>query len=187
MARVIDFISISAALTVGAQIPLGENDYVITGQFANSLLGSVNGTPSVLFPLANVPSGVSRRGGGFALIPAACVSYEYAGERWEQASAVLECSEANLLHTFVVLAADIIDRAARSQSDFTWQRLVEWVEEWQSLLGKKQLLTAEQQLGLWGELWFISQAAQPDLLVAASHRHPKTNPLISISVTQASR
>jgi hypothetical protein len=169
--------AVSAALSVSATAPLGQNDYVISGQFGSSLVGhSRDGIPSVLFPLASVPTGVARRGGGFALIPADRVSYEYAGNRWEQASAVLECSETNLLNTFVVLAADIIDRAARSEKEFTWQRLVGWVEEWQSLLGKKLLLTAEQQLGLWGELWVIAHAAQPDLLVAA-WRGPEDEPI----------
>jgi hypothetical protein len=42
-----------------------------------------------------------------------------------------------------------------------------WVEEWQFLLGRKHLLSPEQQLGLWGELWVMSRAVNTDSLFGA--------------------
>jgi len=67
----------------------------------------------------------------------------------------------------LVLVVDIARRLGFSGSDTTWQKVLACVEEWQTLLARRPVLTVEQQLGLWGELWIISNAADPDLLVAA--------------------
>jgi hypothetical protein len=40
------------------------------------------------------------------------------------------------------------------------------VEEWQTLLAQGTALSGDQQLGLWGELWLISNARDPDRVIA---------------------
>jgi hypothetical protein len=121
----------------------------------------------LLMPLKTVPSAPGRRGGGFSLNPVTRVAFDYEGRRWEQPAATLECVELHLLDAFLVLVADIARRLASSPIEVTWQAIVGWVEEWQSLLARRPVLTPEQQLGLWGELWAISNSDNRDVLIAA--------------------
>lgn len=126
-----------------------------------------SGAPALLIPLDVAPVSVGRRGGGFALNPVSRVAFEHAGRRWEQAAATLECTESNLLETFLVLVVDIAGRLVSTGREVGWPTVLAWVEEWQMLLARRAVLTPEQQLGLWGELWIISKAVNPDPLVAA--------------------
>lgn len=126
-----------------------------------------SGAPTFLVPLSISPSSVGRRGGGFALRPVPRVAFNYRERRWEQAAASLECTEAELLDTFLVLVLDLAKRLETARIDAYWRTILVWVEEWQTLLGRRTALTPEQQLGLWGELWMVSKAAEPDLLIAA--------------------
>jgi hypothetical protein len=93
--------------------------------------------------------------------------FEYADRRWEQAAATLECTESHLVDTFLILVLDLVRRLGTLNAEIDWQTIVGWVEEWQTLLARRPALTPEQQLGLWGELWVISNAVEIDGLVAA--------------------
>lgn len=152
---------------VSGPSPDESSDYRIATSVGRAFLASArSGAPTLLIPLAAVPVSVGRRGGGFSLHPVARVIFEHAGRRWEQPAATLECTEAHLVDVFLVLVVDIGRRLASLDSDVTWDRVVAWVEEWQMLLARRALLTIEQQLGLWGELWIIANAVNVDALVA---------------------
>jgi hypothetical protein len=69
------------------------------------------------------------------------------------------------LETFIVLCADLLARLKAAEGVADWAAITKWVDEWQALLGKKALLTPEQELGLWGELWVVAQSANPDPLI----------------------
>jgi hypothetical protein len=62
---------------------------------------------------------------------------------------------------------DLAKRLNELCSDATWSSVLGWVEEWQLLLGRPNVMSEEQQLGLWGELWLISKSTRPDSLLAA--------------------
>jgi hypothetical protein len=157
-----------AIAAVGTPSPGEPNDYRIATAVGPAFLArGRSGTPTLLIPLDVAPVTVGRRGGGFSLNPATRVAFEYAGRRWEQAAAALECTESELVDTFLVLVLDISRRLASAATDVTWPTILAWVEEWQMLLARRAVLTPEQQLGLWGELWVISKAANPDRLVVA--------------------
>jgi hypothetical protein len=144
------------------------NDYRIATSVGPAFLARArSGAPTLLIPLDATPVTVGRRGGGFALNPATRVAFEYAGRRWEQAAAALECTEPQLVDAFLVLVMDIGRRLASAAGETSWPTILALVEEWQMLLARRAVLTAEQQLGLWGELWVISKAVNPDPLVAA--------------------
>ena len=144
------------------------NDYRIATSVGPAFLArSRSGAPTLLIPLDVAPVTVGRRGGGFSLNPATRVAFEHAGRRWEQAAATLECTESNLVDAFYVLVLDIVRRLASVAGEISWPTILAWVEEWQMLLARRAVLTPEQQLGLWGELWVISKAVNPDPLVAA--------------------
>jgi hypothetical protein len=54
-----------------------------------------------------------------------------------------------------------------SPSQVTWTDVLGWLDEWQALLNRRSVLTTEQQLGLWGELWLVSRAAHSEMIVNA--------------------
>ena len=144
------------------------NDYRIATSVGPAFLARArSGAPTLLIPLDVAPITVGRRGGGFSLAPATRVAFEYGGRRWEQPAATLECTESKLADAFFVLVMDICRRLTSAASGTTWPTILALVEEWQTLLARRAALTPEQQLGLWGELWVISKAVNPDLLVAA--------------------
>jgi hypothetical protein len=123
--------------------------------------------PTLLIPLSSAPDVAGRRGGGFSLSPVGRVVFEYEDRHWEQAAATLECTESHLVDTFLILVLDIVRRLGTASAPIDWQTVVAWVDEWQTLLARRPALTAEQQLGLWGELWVISNALRVDGLLAA--------------------
>lgn len=156
-----------ALAAIGTPSADDANDYRIATSVGPAFLARArSGAPTLLIPLDFAPVTVGRRGGGFSLTPAPRVAFEHAGRRWEQAAATLECTESNLVDAFFVLVVDIARRLAAA-GEISWPTILAWVEEWQMLLARRAALTAEQQLGLWGELWVISKAANPDPLVTA--------------------
>jgi hypothetical protein len=154
-----------------------ENDYRIFASFGPVYVSrSRAGTVSLLIALDSCSPQSSRSGGGFTLISAEIVTFEHAGTRWQQPAAVLDCTDTSLLGTFAVLCADISRLLLLDESARTWKALVAWVEAWQFLLGRKPQMSAQKELGLWGELWLIKQAADPNLLLE-SWRGPERAPL----------
>jgi hypothetical protein len=96
------------------------------------------------------------------------VEFVFGDRTWTQPAAVLECSDAAVLDVFAVLAIDVAARVtAATGEDPAWQDVARIVDEWYSLLARRSRLSNEAEIGLWGELWFISQAADPDRLIAA--------------------
>src|SRR5882672_10105051 len=154
-----------------------ENDYRIFASLGPVYVSrSRGGTVSLLIALDSCSAQSSRSGGGFTLISAEIVTFEYAGTRWQQPAAVLECTDASLLGTFAVLCADLGRLLLSNESARTWKALVAWVEAWQFLLGRKPQMSAQKELGLWGELWLVKQAVDPNLLLE-SWRGPERAPL----------
>jgi hypothetical protein len=143
------------------------DDYRIAAALGQAFLARARSSgPTMLIPLPVAPPGVGRRGGGFSLTPASRVAFDFGGRRWEQAAAALECTDLQLLDAFLVLVVDIARRLTFGQGDVAWSTILSWVEEWQALLGRRSVMSPEQQLGLWGELWILSKAVTPDSLIA---------------------
>lgn len=155
--------------SVDAPSPDDAEDYAIAKSAGCGYLAIArSGAPTFLVPLLTTPwIGVGRSGGGFALRPASRVSFRYESKQWEAAAAALECTDAELMDTFCVLVLDLIKRLDVSPQEITWSSILAWLDEWQALLGRRGGLTTEQQLGLWGELWLLSQTDHPDRLVDA--------------------
>jgi Putative PD-(D/E)XK family member, (DUF4420) len=124
-------------------------------------------TVTLLIPLAAASGAVARSGGGFTLTSAPRVAFDHGGRRWEQSAAILECTQEKLADAFLVLVTDVARRLPSSAEEITWPKIISWVEEWQALLSRRTTLSVEEQLGLWGELWLMSQAKDADRLFAA--------------------
>jgi hypothetical protein len=165
---------------LGAVRALGRDDaedYQIAAAVGTAFLARTrSAAPALLIPLDAAPTAAGRRGGGFALIAAGCVAFNHSGRHWEQPAAALECTDPDLLETFLVLVVDLIKRLTSSSEAVTWPTILAWVEDWQALLARRTTLTTEQQLGLWGELWLITNAINPDQLIAA-WRGPEREPV----------
>lgn len=145
-----------------------EEDYRIAASIGCAYLArSRSGTATVLIPLASETAAIGRRGGGFALNPVSIVAFNYAGRRWDQPAACLECTDLALTDTFFVLVLDLVRRFESIDPTRRWTATLEWLEEWQSLLARRSLMTTEQQLGLWGELWFMAESSNVDVLLSA--------------------
>lgn len=157
-----------AVAAVDAPSPGDADDYRIAASVGPAFLARArSGAPTLLIPLAIAPATVGRRGGGFSLAPVASIAFAYGGRRWEQPAATFECTDAQLVDVFLILVSDLARRLASAAGETRWSTILSWVEEWQVLLGRRAVLTAEQQLGLWGELWVISNAVDADSIVAA--------------------
>jgi Putative PD-(D/E)XK family member, (DUF4420) len=134
------------------------------------------GPPTLLVPLRSAEHTVGRSGGGFTLAAAPHVIFDHSGHRWEQPAAILDCTDERLADTFLVLVTDLARRMTSNNEEITWSKIVTWVEEWQMLLGRRARLSAEEQLGLWGELWVLSKAVEVDRLFLA-WRGPEREPV----------
>ena len=152
-------------------------DYRIAAAIGPALLSrGRNGMPTLLIPLTLTTEAVGRHGGGFSLTSTGRVAFRHDDHRWEQSAAILTCTDAALEDTFMILVLDIAQRLTSTSEAITWSKILSWVEDWQTLLGRRAGLTPEEQLGLWGELWVMSRATVPDALFAA-WRGPDREPV----------
>ena len=144
------------------------SDYRIAATLGAAFLARArSGRVTLLVPLSQVGGAVGRSGGGFTLSSAPQVAFAHDGREWDQASAILECTDDQLADSFLVLVLDLARRMDSISGEITWPLILAWVEEWQYFLGRKNLLSPEQQLGLWGELWVIARASDTDSLFGA--------------------
>jgi hypothetical protein len=143
-------------------------DYQIAAGLGTAFLARGRaGRVTLLVPLPRAGGAVGRSGGGFTLSSAPRVAFAHSGRNWDQATAILECTDDKLADAFLVLVLDLTRRMDSISAGITWPVILSWVEEWQILLGRKQVLSPEQQLGLWGELWVMSRATNMDSLFGA--------------------
>jgi hypothetical protein len=99
------------------------------------------------------------------LRPASEVEFSYGGRKWKQPAAILECRDPLVLDAFTVLALDVAGRSSESRSP-KWEDVARLVDEWYALLARRRDLSQEDEIGTWGEVWFLSQASDPDRLAS---------------------
>jgi len=141
----------------GSRSPEG-TDYVLGAEIeAGYAALSRDGLPAFVLPIARLDSdAVGRRASGCELIGLPSTRLVF-GERDSIGPAgALVCLDPALTEAFAVLLMDVARRVHEAGN--TWASLVTFVEEWQTLLSSRGKPSPETELGLWGELWFISQA-----------------------------
>lgn len=152
-------------------------DYRIVKRLGSGYLATDrDGIPAYLIPLSEPASRVGRMGGGFSLNYATDVSYNFAGQMWRQTSAVLSCTDCQLVNSFLALVIDLQNRLQAQTAVVLWSDLITWLDEWQALLLRESSLSAEAELGLWAELWLLSKSNDCDLLFSA-WRGPDDDPV----------
>jgi Putative PD-(D/E)XK family member, (DUF4420) len=131
-------------------------DYVLVREFEGAYAArSRDGLPTLLVPLSSAPVGsIGRSTEGLELASHSSTRFHQTGKSWEGPAAALICRNPELLDSFAVLATDVL---AKTREAKTWTSVLSAVEQWLSLLTPKGRPTAEAELGLWGELWFLSR------------------------------
>lgn len=142
-----------------------DSDYVVLGKLEGAYAGrSASGLPALLIPLAVHSEGsTGRRASGFELIPHRATKLVVGSVEVTGPAAALVCVDPSLIETFAVLAADVA-RRARDEGAI-WSNLIAIVEEWQTLLTPRGRPSPEAEAGLWGELWFATQADDIDRIL----------------------
>jgi len=162
-----------------AKAPTDVDYSIVAADGANSrvahLAVSRRGTFALLVPLARVGGETTRLTQGVALHGASVVEFARGAERWRAPAAVIECREAGLLRTFAAMAAALVERLERTTSP-SWPLVTSLFAEWERLLGRRQVLTGESELGLWGELWCLARTSRPAELLEA-WRGPEAEPV----------
>jgi hypothetical protein len=146
------------------EAPGGGHDFVLMQAFGRCYAArNRRGEPAFVVPLSMVPPGaVGRTGAGFELTAHPSLHFEFEGKSWDGAAAALSLKDVDVVESFAVLAADVIQRLGE---DARWADVVAIVSEWQELFAPRGKPTAEAELGLWGELWFIAGSLDVDTML----------------------
>lgn len=144
----------------------GSADYTLLAEIEGAFAArSRAGLPALVFPMTDVGAApFGRRASGCELLAHSSTRLVFQGRDTVGPAAALLCIDPQLVDAFVVLAVDAAKRLRETGG--SWASLQAIVEEWQSLLAPRGRPSAEAEMGLWGELWFLSQAADIDKAIA---------------------
>jgi hypothetical protein len=160
--------SIAALRGVWSSVPgkSGNADYTLLAEIEGAFAArSRAGLPAVVFPMEDVGTApFGRRASGCELLAHSETRFVFQGRDTVGPAAALLCIDPLLVDAFVVLAVDAAKRLRASGG--SWASLQAIVEEWQSLLAPRGRPSAETEMGLWGELWFLSQSADIERAIA---------------------
>lgn len=135
--------------------------YCIASRFGDGYAGrAASGRPAVLIPVSPIRGHPGFISDGVTLKFDDAVHFEIGPSSFTSAAAVLECAQPELLTTFCVLAIDIVSRiGTHTKHDLPNPRDVsDALVRWERLLRAKRELAAEEERGLWGELWMLTRA-----------------------------
>ena len=137
---------------------MADADYRLLAEVEDAFIArSRAGLPALVVPIRDLGMApVGRRASGCELIGHSSTRTVFQGRHAVGPAAALLCIDPELLDAFAVLAVDVAKRVRESGG--TWASMLAAVEEWQTLLAPRGLPSAEAEQGLWGELWFLSQA-----------------------------
>jgi hypothetical protein len=151
-------------------VPSG-SDYALLAELGCGFVGrSSGGLPAFVLPLPDLPDVAGRRTAGSELLAHRETRLSFGRTDTVSSAAALVCTDSELVDAFAVLVTDLATRIQSSGA--SWEIVLACVEEWQSLLAPRPRMSAEAELGLWGELWFIHQADDPNT-VLGSWRGPE--------------
>lgn len=153
--------------------PASSADQFVLAELGTNLFLSRThqGNPAlvVTFSLGmNLPRGLETKGLRLAFYPAFAV--QLAGTTTTAPCGLLYCVDPAQEWPFCVMAAGMV---ARLLTEPAWlarpSALLRHVSDWQSLLARDRGLTAEEEVGLWGELCLLLETPSP--ATAISHWH----------------
>lgn len=124
------------------------------------------GWPALIVPVRTVTADNVRLTHGLAFRALVGVELSDGVERWTRPAAVLECREPQLARTFSAMAAAFAARIAQHRPA-TLEFVSGLLTEWEDLLSRRGLLSAEKEIGLWAELWLVSRTRKSGALLDA--------------------
>jgi hypothetical protein len=128
---------------------------------------SENGRIALLVPTTDTRPPAERATGDVVLSFQSGVRFDLPNEAFESNAAVVECANDDLTETFRVLAKDVSRRVDARTLRPTPQEVSQALARWEELLRAKRVLSRDEEIGLWGELWLLLELPDPDLAVAA--------------------
>lgn len=137
--------------------------YVVTAEVSGSYRArTAGGNRILLIPITDARPPLDRVTGDILLSFRQSVRFELAGEGFESSAAIVECANEALENTFDVLADDLARSLRADQQRPPPQRVSQELSRWEALLRSKRHLSREEEVGLWGELWFLSSLPNAD-------------------------
>jgi hypothetical protein len=148
----------------GTSAPRYRIDEDIEGSF---LATSETGRIALLVPTTETRPPAERASGDVILSFPAKVRFQLTASAFEANAAVVECANDDLAQTFRVMALDVAQRVRARTLRPTPQEVSQALLRWEELLRAKRTLSREEEIGLWGELWLMSQLPELSLAVAS--------------------
>lgn len=130
------------------------------------LATSEGGRIALLVPTTETRPPAERATGDVVLSFQSAVRFDLPQESFESNAAVVECANEDLVETFRVLAMDVSRRLDARTLRPTPQEVSQALARWEELLRAKRMLSRDEEIGLWGELWLLLQLPDPNLAVA---------------------
>lgn len=119
------------------------------------------GRLTLLVPVTETRAPLDRATGDVVLSFRPSVQFDVPGKAFKSNAAIIECANEALGETFHVLAEDVARRVVADSARPAPQDVSQALARWEELLRAKRSLSREEELGLWGELWFLLEL--PDI------------------------
>ncbi len=153
------------AFSTASQPP--DADYAIIHVGANAHVARArSGAAALLVPLDDVGSEMIRQTSALSFRTLQAVEFARDDQRSLCPAAVIECTNPQLLRTFCAMVAALFARIEGAPPP-TRRAVESYFAEWERLFQQRQRLSAESELGLWGELWLLAQSTRLKELLAA--------------------
>jgi len=119
---------------------------------------------------------LDRATGSVTISFQAKVLFELRKTKFESPAAILTCLNDGLSATFRVLAGEIAIEADAKKTRPAARLVSRLFGSWEELLRRRRSLSHEEEIGLWGELWFLLRAPNLDRAIAV-WRGPSGEPI----------
>jgi len=142
-------------------------EHKLVEEHSGSFLGiNPSGQPVLLVPTTDERPPLDRATGNVAISFRTGVRFELRKKKFDAPAAVLTCLSERLIQTFRPLALDIAKQASADTNRPSPVRISRLFASWEELLRRRKLLSPEEELGLWGELWFVLKTPNVDTAIA---------------------
>jgi len=145
----------------------GSATHVIEEEISGSYRARTpDGHSLLLVPVTGVRPPLDRATGDILLRFHEGVRFDVPTGAFEAHAATVECVNQDLEGTFRVLADDLARTLRPVDQRPSPQRVSQELSRWEALLRSKRRLSREEEIGLWGELWFLLNLPNADAAAA---------------------
>jgi hypothetical protein len=146
----------------------GVERYDLRGRVTASFVArTVDGGRALLIPLARPGPSQGRICGSLTVSFLPLLRFNIDGRVWEAPGAIVESREEALASTFSTLAFDVAETLGAESPRPPARAVLAALARWERLFRARHVLSDAEELGLWGELWVIRTAANPNMAVEA--------------------